>query len=203
MLYREIIAVCSEIHTKHINTLCGQSVEFLIVVRKVTTGLKGLIKYLFGKHFLSDFENWKKCYRQTGCASFRVRFLNILRVAYCKYYCVHFCRCFGQSTYIDETLCLLTFCLFLHFLPGSWLHESQNAKGKKGTAIGGGGGGVKAGVEGRVHVTDCSDINIVIQSISLDFVGPSPRFSNRHCTLNTYLGAWEAGNKKAHKFWRK
>jgi hypothetical protein len=29
MLYREIIAVCSEIHTKHINTLCGQNVEFL------------------------------------------------------------------------------------------------------------------------------------------------------------------------------
>jgi hypothetical protein len=27
MLYREIIAVCSEIHTKHINTLCGQNVE--------------------------------------------------------------------------------------------------------------------------------------------------------------------------------
>jgi hypothetical protein len=25
MLYREIIAVCSEIHTKHINTLCGQN----------------------------------------------------------------------------------------------------------------------------------------------------------------------------------
>ena len=31
MLYREIIAVCSEIHTKHINTLCGQSVEFVNV----------------------------------------------------------------------------------------------------------------------------------------------------------------------------
>jgi hypothetical protein len=28
MLYREIIAVCSEIHTKHTNTLCGQNVEF-------------------------------------------------------------------------------------------------------------------------------------------------------------------------------
>jgi hypothetical protein len=26
MLCREIIAVCSEIHTKHINTLCGQNV---------------------------------------------------------------------------------------------------------------------------------------------------------------------------------
>jgi hypothetical protein len=31
MLYREIIAVCSEIHTKHINTLCGQNVELLDV----------------------------------------------------------------------------------------------------------------------------------------------------------------------------
>ena len=41
MLYREIIAVCSEIHTKHINTLCGQNVEFVnvkLVVHIVTTG---------------------------------------------------------------------------------------------------------------------------------------------------------------------
>ena len=29
MLYREIIAVCSQIHTKHINTLCGQNAESL------------------------------------------------------------------------------------------------------------------------------------------------------------------------------
>jgi len=28
MVYRKIIAVCSQIHTKHINTLCGQNVEF-------------------------------------------------------------------------------------------------------------------------------------------------------------------------------
>ena len=27
MFYKEIIAVCSEIHTEHINTLCGQKVE--------------------------------------------------------------------------------------------------------------------------------------------------------------------------------
>jgi len=27
MLYSEIIAVCSQIDTKHINTLCGQNVE--------------------------------------------------------------------------------------------------------------------------------------------------------------------------------
>ena len=41
MLYREIIAVCSEIHRKHINTMREQNVEFLnvkLVVHIVTTG---------------------------------------------------------------------------------------------------------------------------------------------------------------------
>jgi len=40
MLYREIIAVCSQIHTKNINTLCGQNREFVyvkLVVHIVTT----------------------------------------------------------------------------------------------------------------------------------------------------------------------
>jgi hypothetical protein len=31
MLYSEIIAICSQINTKHINTLCGQNVEFVNV----------------------------------------------------------------------------------------------------------------------------------------------------------------------------
>jgi hypothetical protein len=31
MLYREIIAVCSEIHTDYMNKLCGQNVGFLHV----------------------------------------------------------------------------------------------------------------------------------------------------------------------------
>jgi len=31
MLYREIIAVCSEIHTKHLNTVCGLNVESVSV----------------------------------------------------------------------------------------------------------------------------------------------------------------------------
>ena len=42
MLYSEIIAVCSEIRTKHINTLCGQNIELLnvkLLVRIVTTVL--------------------------------------------------------------------------------------------------------------------------------------------------------------------
>ena len=29
MLYAEIIAVCSETRTKHINTLCGQNLQFI------------------------------------------------------------------------------------------------------------------------------------------------------------------------------
>ena len=43
MLYRKIMAVCSEIHTTHINTLCGQNAELLnvkLVVHIVTTGLQ-------------------------------------------------------------------------------------------------------------------------------------------------------------------
>ena len=39
MLYSEIIAVCSQIHTEHINTLCGQNAEFVnvkLAVHKVT-----------------------------------------------------------------------------------------------------------------------------------------------------------------------
>jgi len=43
MLYREIIAVCSEIHTNHINTQCGQNVELLnvkLAVHVVTTWLQ-------------------------------------------------------------------------------------------------------------------------------------------------------------------
>jgi len=42
MLYRERIAVCSQIHTKHINTLSGQNVELKdvkLVIHIVTTGL--------------------------------------------------------------------------------------------------------------------------------------------------------------------
>ena len=42
MLHGEIVAVCSQIHTKHINTLCVQNVELLnikLVVSIVITGL--------------------------------------------------------------------------------------------------------------------------------------------------------------------
>jgi hypothetical protein len=46
MLYSEIIAVCSQIHTKHINTLCGgrtwNCLILNLVVHKVPAGLLGI-----------------------------------------------------------------------------------------------------------------------------------------------------------------
>jgi len=42
MLYREIMAVFSQIQTKHMNTVCGQNVELLnvkLAVHIVTAGL--------------------------------------------------------------------------------------------------------------------------------------------------------------------
>ena len=57
MLYREIIAVCSQIHTKHINTLCGQKVELLnvnLVVHIVTTGLQRVNKYFPNNTYKSN-----------------------------------------------------------------------------------------------------------------------------------------------------
>jgi len=45
MFYREIIAVCSQIYTKHMNKLCVQNVELLNVklpVHIVTTGLQSV-----------------------------------------------------------------------------------------------------------------------------------------------------------------
>jgi hypothetical protein len=49
MLYRVIVAVCSEIYTKHINTVCGQNVELInvkLVVHIVTTGLQSVLNPL-------------------------------------------------------------------------------------------------------------------------------------------------------------
>jgi len=49
MLHREIIAARSQIHTKHINALCGQNLELLnvkLVAHTATTGLHRLL-FLF------------------------------------------------------------------------------------------------------------------------------------------------------------
>ena len=56
MLYREIVAVCSEIHTKHINTLCGQNEEITNVnlVVSIVTSMKIIILRSAGDLFQRD-----------------------------------------------------------------------------------------------------------------------------------------------------
>jgi len=57
MLYREIIAVCSEIHTEHINTVCGQKVEFVNVKTGGTCSEHWALK---GEDLLHAFWRLKK-----------------------------------------------------------------------------------------------------------------------------------------------
>ena len=54
MLYREIIAVCSQIHTKLINTLCGQNVELLNVKLIVYVVTVVLSRLQHNTHFLAQ-----------------------------------------------------------------------------------------------------------------------------------------------------
>jgi len=66
VLYREIIAVCSQIHTKHINTLCGQNVELLNV--KLAVHIATTVRYKqyasYRTHTLAqpNVELWKNTY---------------------------------------------------------------------------------------------------------------------------------------------
>jgi hypothetical protein len=53
MLYMEIIAICSQIHTKHINTLCGQNIDLVnveLVEYTVTTGLYSIVYLCLTNH---------------------------------------------------------------------------------------------------------------------------------------------------------
>ena len=81
MLYREIIAVCSQIHTKHINTMCGQNVELLNVkpggtysdhfaVHIVTTGLyrSKFLRLVTPKHLSYGNQIAKRNREQLHCS---------------------------------------------------------------------------------------------------------------------------------------
>ena len=57
MLYREIIAVCSLIHTKHINTLCGQNVGFLCAFEKLREAIISFVMPVCLSIHLSAWNN--------------------------------------------------------------------------------------------------------------------------------------------------
>jgi hypothetical protein len=66
MPYAEIIAVCSEIHPKHINTLCGQNVELLGAFAKLRTATISFVAFVcpsirmqqVGSHWRDFHEIW-------------------------------------------------------------------------------------------------------------------------------------------------
>jgi hypothetical protein len=60
MLYREIIAVCSHIHTKHINTLCGQNVEMLNGVKNKGQCGRSLLVRAIRVHAWTDPKDSKR-----------------------------------------------------------------------------------------------------------------------------------------------
>jgi hypothetical protein len=90
MLYSEIIAVCSQIHTQHINTLCRQNVEFLRVKPGGTYSDHWALKgwwYVFqqesGRHEYREvngsthFQNFICC--RSMCYSYFHTFVALLR----------------------------------------------------------------------------------------------------------------------------
>ena len=56
MLYREIMAVCSQIHTKHINTLCGQNVALLNVKLVVHIVMDCAVHKAYSNHWAVEGE---------------------------------------------------------------------------------------------------------------------------------------------------
>jgi hypothetical protein len=79
MLYREIIAVCADIHTEHVNTLCGQNVEFVKVKPGGTYSNHRILK-----GYISDI-SLKYCWRFSDST------------LSCRVYVPHILTLFGSS----------------------------------------------------------------------------------------------------------
>ena len=74
MLYREIIAVCSQIHTKHINILCGQNVELYIYIKiqsvprsKHSVSIIKTSRLMLYREIIADFPQIHTKYINTLC----------------------------------------------------------------------------------------------------------------------------------------
>ena len=151
MLCRETITLCSEIHTKHINTVCAQNVEFVNVKAGGTYSHHGALKGVnispFRRSFPFRFQKLRlsAAERLVACVSVCLCVLrNVLRLAFCKYYWMRG----RQSRYrkVDvkrETrLSLYSLCArFFISCQAAGFMKVKITKDKKGTAKGDGGWG--------------------------------------------------------------
>ena len=64
MVHREIIAVCSEIHTEHVNALCGQNGELLGAFAKMSKNnfLKFFVFLSQSIHMKQLISDWMDCH---------------------------------------------------------------------------------------------------------------------------------------------
>jgi len=66
VLYREIIAVCSQIRTKHVHALCEQNVELLnvkLAVHIVTSEVKNIYRFHAACHLRLVLISRLSCYK--------------------------------------------------------------------------------------------------------------------------------------------
>ena len=97
MLYKEIIAVWSQIHTKHINTLCGQNVELFRVLNLVVCTITAVV-WIFNDIYwaMKVISLWTSADRSTvhlNCCSswnFRQAAVPVSNLALYRYACRRF-----------------------------------------------------------------------------------------------------------------
>jgi len=79
MLYRELIAVCSQIHTKHINTFCGQNVELFSVK---PDGLQPDTEGLKPSSFRKRMQDWDRTQNSLVKLAIHEKCLEIRRISF-------------------------------------------------------------------------------------------------------------------------
>ena len=118
MLYREIIAVCSQIHTKHINTLCGQNVELFKIKPCGTCSNHRALKVCRNKLF-----EWRMFITPNKCL------VKLLLSSFCCFEPFHFeCRrnCCYLSPWPDccyPVVMGLHYCVSKSPIESSWPHS--------------------------------------------------------------------------------
>jgi hypothetical protein len=138
MLYSEIIAVCSQIHIKHINTLCGQNVGLLNVklvaykgasnsgtdsiwMERPRTTAEGLSEKPVCRALLQSVPKWKRS-RETNIRNLRIATADR----------IHTARQLRPQNKRQNVFALLTFSCqwtvhstFARNVPPAWLRAHQ------------------------------------------------------------------------------